>query len=154
MKKKVTMILMSLFLAMMMVMPVSAEEISQDISESEISETISATNYFTGMTGTMNSLYGAESTRYPITSPSMSTGNPSVTKVTLTVTKKASSANFYIYVKSPSGTVENQLVTSSGTYYFNTEFDNEDPEGTWYVWIRSVSGIATATARFRVDYTY
>ena len=144
---------MSLLLAVMMVMPVSAEEVAYDVSE-EINETVTASNYFTGQTGIMNSLYGAESTRFPISSPSMSTGNPSVTKVTLTVTKKASSANFYIFVKSPSGNIQSKLVTSSGTYYFNTEFDNENPEGTWYIWIQSVSGIATGSARIRVDYTY
>ncbi|SER69687.1 hypothetical protein SAMN04487884_10996 [Butyrivibrio fibrisolvens] len=152
--KRVMTIVMSLVLAVMMVMPVSAEEMTYDISETEINESVTASNYFTGQTGTMNSLYGNESVRYPITSPTISTGNPLVTKVTVTVTKKSSSANFYLYVKSPSGNIESILVTSSGTYYFYTEFDNEDPEGTWYVWIESVSGIATASARLRVDYIY
>ena len=154
MKKKISLIFTSIMLILSMAFPASAAE-STYLEEGIVTdEMVTASDNFNGSTGTMNSLYGAESAAWPISSPSMSVGNPSVTQVTVTVTKKSSSDNFYIYVKSPEGTIEYKSVTGSGPYYFNTEFDNEDPEGTWYVWIKSYGGIATATARLRVDYTY
>lgn len=154
MKKKISFVLTSVMLILSMAFPVSAAEITTTEEGTVIDEMVTASNYFNGSTGTMNSWYGADSAAWPISSPSMSVGNPAVTKVTVTVTKKSSSDNFYIFVESPEGTIEYKPVTGSGSYYFYTEFDNEDPEGTWYVWIKSYGGIATATARLRVDYTY
>lgn len=87
MKKKMSIIMACIMCLLTVATSVSAAEISNDAVATNVSESVTASNYFTGSTGTMNSLYGAESTRWPISSPTMSTGNPAVTKVTVTVTK-------------------------------------------------------------------
>lgn len=61
-----------------------------------------ASNYFTGSTGTMNSLFGNPSASRNISSGSIP-GNASVSSVKVNVNVSSGSDSFYLYVKHPSG---------------------------------------------------
>jgi hypothetical protein len=112
-----------------------------------------ATNYFTGQTGVMNALNGGTSAAWNISSGSVTGDTPQVTSVTLYVTKSTGSSPFYIYVRNPSGT------TTAGSYVGSTSltltnFNGQNPQGTWQVWIETTGTVSTATASMRVNYSY
>lgn len=156
--KKLMSIITCMALCVMMVMPVSAAEITpvdNTVVSSEYDNGVMplSTNYFTGSTSRMNSLNGVMSGMSKISSGSISVGNPSVTSVSLNVTVSSGSSSFYLYVVSPSGKSASKLVRSSGTVTFS-EFNGEDPTGSWYVYIITTGTVSTATARMTVNYSY
>jgi hypothetical protein len=111
-----------------------------------------ATNYFSGSTGTMNSLNGNQSAAWPISSGSVSGTNPVVTSVKLNITVSSGSSAFYIYVVSPQGTTASVLVGNKTPTLNN--FNGENPSGTWQVYIITTGTVSTATARMTVNYSY
>ena len=110
-----------------------------------------ASNYFTGSTGTMNSLFGNPSASWNISSGSVP-GNASVSSVKVNVNVSPGSDSFYLYVKHPSGYSATRLVGSTSLSF--TEVNGLDPYGTWQVYIVTTGTVSTATARMTVDYTY
>lgn len=111
-----------------------------------------ATNWFSGQTGTMNALNGGTSAAWNISSGSISVTNPKVTSVTLNVKKSSGSSPFYVYVKNPQGTIASKLVGSATPSF--SEFNGQDPQGTWQIWIETTGTVSTATATMRVNYSY
>jgi len=134
MKKKMSIIIMSFVICLTMALPVDA-----------------ASNYFTGSTGTMNSLFGNPSASRNISSGSVPS-NASVSSVKVNVNVSPGSDSFYLYVKHPSGYSATRLVGSTSLSF--TEFNGLDPYGTWQVYIVTTGTVSTATARMTVDYTY
>ena len=79
-----------------------------------------ASNYFTGSTSTMNSLFGNPSASWNISSGSVP-GNASVSSVKVNVNVSPGSDSFYLYVKHPSGYSATRLVGSTSLSF--TEFN-------------------------------
>jgi len=118
-------------------------------------QAFAATDYFSGMTGKMNALgtaNGGASAAWNISSGSISSINAKVTNVTLNVTVSSGSSPFYIYVKSPFGSIFNRYVGSTSVTF--SEFSGENPKGTWQVWIVTTGTVSTATATMKVNYSY
>lgn len=154
MKKKIFSLFMVCFmLCSLFVTPVSAAE-SVSASDTEIAPY--ATNYFTGSTGTMNTMAGTQSRIFNVSSGSIST-NAKVTNVGLNVTVSRGSIPFYLVVKSPSGSYAEKYISASGSITF-TEFKDESPKGTWQIYIYNTGSeftdVSTATARMTVNYQY
>jgi hypothetical protein len=117
-------------------------------------QVFAANDFFTSMTGKMNALNGGESAIQNLPSGSVLGDSPQVTKVNLNVIVSAGSSPYYLYVKSPKGTtISKYRGTTSGDVPF-TEFNNENPYGTWQVWIKTAGSVTTVTATMRVDYSY
>ncbi|WP_152657913.1 hypothetical protein [Oceanobacillus sp. CFH 90083] len=142
-------------IVMMFTLSVSVSVSAEDttfMSDDTIS--IFATNYFSGSTGTMNSLYGNESTLFNIssgTTPSLA----KVSGVTLNVNVSSGSAPFYLNVKHPDGSVVQHYITGTGNKSVTfDQFNHTDPYGTWKVSITTTGIVSTATARMTVNYTY
>jgi len=117
-------------------------------------QVFAANDYFSGMTGKMNAVAianGGVSSAWNISSGSVPT-NASVTSVTLNVTVSSGSSPFYIYVKSPTGTITSKYVGSTSITF--TEFNNQNPKGTWQVWIETTGTVSTASATMKVNYSY
>lgn len=110
-----------------------------------------AAGSFSGITGTMNSLFGQPSGRWSITSPTIPSGER-VTSVTLTLTVSSGSAPCYAFVQSPQGTIGQSSSTyGPGTYTITFPvFNTQNPQGTWYVWIQTTGTVSTATGRLVV----
>lgn len=144
-------------LCAMFVMPVSAAEIlredARNPSTSESYVLSRATNYFTGSTVKMNSLYGEKSTISTISSGSVLGTTPQVTTVSLNVTVSSGSNSFKLYVEEPSGKYDYVTVSKSGSVNFST-FKGSDPSGKWKVYIVTNGTVSTATARMTVNYSY
>jgi hypothetical protein len=121
-----------------------------------ITPVAAANGSFSGSTGTMNALNGGQSAKWPISSGSVNT-NAIVSSVTVNVSASFSSSDpFYLYVEHPDGYAAYKRVGSAGSYTF-TEFNRDDPRGTWKVYIVNIptkNGVSTATARMTVNYTY
>ncbi|MFJ7732812.1 hypothetical protein ACIQXF_13050 [Lysinibacillus sp. NPDC097231] len=137
--------------------PSFAAESAPQISEIEAIDSSLvpyASNYFSGSTGTMNSLNGQESTAFNISSGSVPS-NAKVSSVTLNVTVSSGSAPFYLQVKHPNGDIAQEYITGSGSKSVTLpQFNDTDPTGTWKVSIISTGVVSTATARMTVNYTY
>lgn len=115
--------------------------------------TFAASSSFSGSTGTMNSLFGGESTHWTVTSPSFTYIDAVTSTVTVDVTVSGGSDPFYLYVQSPDNSIYYKAVAGSTTLTF-PEFSGEDPEGKWQVYIKTAGDVSTATARLVVNYTY
>ncbi|MDR2888721.1 MAG: hypothetical protein LBV33_02650 [Lachnospiraceae bacterium] len=113
-----------------------------------------ASNYFTGMTGKMNSLSGTPSGQWSIPSGSVLGQSPGVTEVTVNLTTSTGSSPFYLYVRNPAGETYYQSVGIRTTQVTFPDFDGDHPAGNWTVWIQSQGLVTTTSARMRVDYTY
>lgn len=113
-----------------------------------------ASNYFSGNTGTMNSLSGKESKIFNISSGSTPTLSK-VSSITLNVNVSNRSLPFYLNVKNPDGIVVQHYITGTGSKSVTlTEFNDTNPQGTWKVSITSTGLVSTATASMKVNYTY
>lgn len=111
-------------------------------------------NSFSGITGTMNALFGGDSARWPISSGTLPRGSY-VTGVTITLTVSSGSAPCYIIIMCPCGDIVTRGPYGPGTYTINiSDFNGCPGQGTWYVWIRTTGSVSTATARMVVNYFY
>ncbi|MBD5466499.1 MAG: hypothetical protein HDR22_11960 [Lachnospiraceae bacterium] len=147
MKKKVFTTVLACFMACLMFsMPVLA-----------------SSNYFTKSTAKLNAMDGNVSAIKSFTSGSVSGTNPKITQVKVYLNVASGTDPFTFYLKSPEGTVaELYPSTKSGTYYI-TDFNGENPSGTWYVQIEN-QGItydpnklypaSTVTPSVTVTYSY
>lgn len=115
-----------------------------------------STNWFSGGTGTLNSISGRESEHDPISSGSVPAG-AGVTDVEVRVTVSRGSIPFYLTVISPDGESASRYVSGSTTLSFD-EFDTLNPKGTWYIYICNdgelFTDVSTASARMTVTYSY
>lgn len=113
--------------------------------------------YFSGTTVKLNALNGGSSVTSTISSGSLPSSSSSVTNVSATVTVSNGSSSFYLYVKNPAGTtVASQLVTGSSgvkTVTFSN-FNNQNPQGAWKIWIETTGTVSTATVNLKVYYNY
>lgn len=158
MMKKLVSGILCMALCMMFAIPVSAAEIpnaaTKNVAISKVGDTvIRATNYFTGSTVKMNSLYRNKSAISNISSGSVLGTNPQVTSVSLNVTVSSGSDSFKLYVEDPSGYGGYTTISKSGTVKFS-DFNGRNPKGTWKVYIVTNGTVSTATARMTVNYSY
>lgn len=112
-----------------------------------------AAGSFSGITGTMNSLFGQPSGRWSITSGTTPPREVVVT-VTITITISSGSDPCYVWVQSPVGTsTPSSRTYGPGTYTITyTNFNGQNPQGTWFVWIQTTGTVSTATGRLVVNY--
>ena len=154
MKKRITSIcLIILMLCAMCGTSVFAAELP---SENMVSPMYLHNDYFTGGTGTMNSIAGSQSKIFNSSSGSIS-ANARVTNVELNVTVSRGSIPFYIVVESPNGYQAERYISTSGKVEFD-EFNDFYPKGTWKIYIynrgSAFTDVSTATARITVNYGY
>jgi hypothetical protein len=109
-------------------------------------------DYFSGISGTMNSLYGSQSRAFNISSGSIDTSSK-ITSVEVNVTVSSGSNPFYLVLVDPSGYSVSKLIGASGQVTFN-EFNGQYAEGTWKTYIITTATVSTATARFTLNYQY
>lgn len=113
-------------------------------------------DYFTGGTGTMNSMAGTQSRIFTASSGGIS-DNARVTSVELNVTVSRGSIPFYIVVVDPNGAWAEQYVSVSGRLVFD-DFNGRYPEGTWQIYIynegSAFTDVSTASAGITVYYGY
>lgn len=109
-----------------------------------------SSNYFSGITGKMNSLNGKQSRVFNISSGSIDT-TAKVTNVTVNVTVSSGSSPFYLLIENPSGQVVEKYVSKSGSISVS-DFKNTSAKGTWKLSIVSNGLVSTATARMIVNY--
>lgn len=151
MNKRICSLVVAIVMMLTMSVSVFAEETTL-VPDEAVS--MLSTNYFTGSTGTMNSLYQNESTIFNISSgtiPSLS----KVSSVTLNVNVSSGSGSFYLNVKHPNDDVVQHYITGTGSKSVTlNQFNNTDPQGTWKVSITTTGIVSTATARMTVNYTY
>lgn len=125
-------------------------------SENMVSPMYLHNDYFTGGTGTMNSIAGSQSKIFNSSSGSIS-ANARVTNVELNVTVSRGSIPFYIVVESPNGYQAERYISTSGKVEFD-EFNDFYPKGTWKIYIynrgSAFTDVSTATARITVNYGY
>ena len=146
MKKRITSIcLIILMLCAMCGTSVFAAELP---SENMVSPMYLHNDYFTGGTGTMNSIAGSQSKIFNSSSGSIS-ANARVTNVELNVTVSRGSIPFYIVVESPNGYQAERYISTSGKVEFD-EFNDFYPKGTWKIYIynrgSAFTDVSTATA--------
>ena len=154
MKKRITLLcLIILMLCAMCGTSVFAAELP---SENMVSPMYLHNDYFTGGTGTMNSIAGSQSKIFNSSSGSIS-ANARVTNVELNVTVSRGSIPFYIVVESPNGYQAERYISTSGKVEFD-EFNDFYPKGTWKIYIynrgSAFTDVSTATARITVNYGY
>ena len=113
-------------------------------------------NYFTGGTGTMNSMAGSKSRVFTASSGGLS-DNARVTSVELSVTVSRGSTPFYIVITDPMGHEYEQYVTATSRFTI-TAFNDFYPGGTWQIYIYNegvdFTDVSTATASIQVNYGY
>ena len=117
-----------------------------------------ASNWFSGGTGTLNTMGGKPSKYDPVSSGSVPAG-ALVTNVEVSVTVSRGSIPFYLVVVAPSGEKAERYISASGRVEFD-EFSKVDinPKGTWTIYIYntgvSFTDVSTASARMTVTYSY
>lgn len=159
--KKFTSLFLStlLFTGVFFALPVA--NINTSFNSSSYSYAITKTNYFSGQTGTMNSLYNpysgaVESKKYNIPSPTLPKDSK-VSTVVANVTFSSKGSPFKLYVESPNGSIYSKLIQKSGEVNF-TEFKDEKPNGTWKVSIITADTNpykpSIGSARLKINYTY
>lgn len=155
MRKKV----LSLFVACVMVLSLCPAAFAADVLVTEEANSAIAplsTNWFSGGTGTLNTIAGRESEYDPVSSGSVPDG-AGVTDVEVRVTVSRGSIPFYLTVVAPDGESASRYVSGSTTLSFD-EFNNLNPEGTWYIYIcndgEMFTDVSTASARMTVTYSY
>ena len=121
-----------------------------------------ATNNFSKTTVKLNAINGGNSRESSVTSGSISGDNPAITKVELYCNVSTGTDPYMIYVKSPSGTTNSMTGPTKSGNIIMTGFEEENPSGTWTIWIRN-SGISyngniypasTVTVTLKVSYSY
>lgn len=156
-KKLISLFSVCFILCSLFATPVSAAEFMPTSETTQVSAIAPyATNYFSGGTGTMNTMAGSQSKIFNVSSGSVPK-EAVVTDVTLNVTVSRGSIPFYIVVKDPAGHSAEKYIRSSGRITF-TEFNGKDPKGTWQIYIYNTGAgfqdVSTATARMTVNYQY
>lgn len=134
----------------------SPDDASQEVQVQESSVTARAFNYFSGGTGTLNTMAGSESKHDPISSGSVP-HNATVTDVEVRVTVSRGSIPFYLVVVSPTGQKASRYIGTSQTLHFD-EFNDMSPDGKWFIYIYNTGSqftdVSTANARMTVRYNY
>lgn len=146
--------------AMMFTMSTTALAAAPDDAAQEVqvqeSVVARASNYFTGGTGTLNTMAGNPSKLDPVSSGSVP-DNSSVTNVEVHVSVSRGSMPFYLVVVSPDGYQAERYVSATTTLNFD-EFNGKDPYGKWFIYIYNMGSafvdVSTATARMTVQYNY
>lgn len=154
MKKLLSILAIGALLTSTLSTPVYASEITLEKNTNKSITEISAysySNYFSGITGKMNSVNGNQSRIFSISSGSIDK-TAKVTNVTVNVTVSSGSDPFYILIESPSGQIVEKQVSKSGEISIS-DFNNIAAYGTWKVSIISKGLVSTATARMKVNYS-
>lgn len=152
MKKKIVSLLTAcLLMCSFCVTSVSAAEAVpvQEVEVVQEGASARATDYFSGLTGTMNSYNGAQSRIFERSSGSIPSDS-TITSVEAYVSVSSGSSPFYLVIKAPDRTVREVYVRSSG--YYTLDFSGVDAYGTWQVYIYSTGGVSTATANVKYYY--
>ena len=155
MKKKLsTLLLVATMACATFAMPVAAAEpMPNDVHAGTVSMVPFANSSFSGSTRVLNALNGGSSIQSPISSGTVSP-DARITGVTVNATVSSGSASSTLYVRSPGGkTASRTLGGSSATLNF-TEFNTENPSGTWNVWIVTNGTVTTVNARMTVNYSF
>ncbi|TRW22472.1 hypothetical protein FL857_11180 [Criibacterium bergeronii] len=150
--KKIVSFTTSIILALTLALALPITGINIDKSNVAFAQTMTKTGYFSGMTGTMNSLNGQKSRIFFVSSPTLPS-NAQTSTVELNVTVSSSSSPFYIYVIDPSGFRDFAKVSRSGKLILNN-FSGHTPDGKWQIYIESDGFVSTGSARMKVNYTY
>jgi hypothetical protein len=156
-KKFFGIILVVVVVCSSLTIPVSANSIQldngQDLNDIDsVTQAVAATGYFSGSTGTMNSLNGSQSRVFNMSSGSIN-NNSTITTIETNVTVSSGSSPFYLVLVDPSGYSASVLVTSSGAVTF-TAFNGRNAKGTWKTYIVTTGLVSTATARYKFYYQY
>ena len=153
-KRAISAILVCLMLCAMLGTPASAMGVA-DAADSAAPAYL-YNNYFTGGTGTMNSMSGSKSKVFNASSGGLS-DNARVTSVELNVTVSRGSIPFYIVLTDPVGHEYEQYVSAISRFTI-TAFNGYYPGGTWKIYIYNngvdFTDVSTATASIRVNYGY
>ena len=153
-KRAISAILVCLMLCAMLGTPASATAVA-DAADSAAPAYL-YNNYFTGGTGTMNSMSGSKSKVFNASSGGLS-DNARVTSVELNVTVSRGSIPFYIVLTDPVGHEYEQYVSATSRFTI-TAFNGYYPGGTWKIYIYNngvdFTDVSTATASIRVNYGY
>lgn len=154
MKKKIV----SLLTACLLMCSFSATSVSaaeavpvQEVEVVQEESSARATDYFSGLTGTMNSYNGVQSRIFERSSGSIPS-DAKITNVEAYVSVSSGSSPFYLVIKSPNGVTKETYVRSSG--YYTLDFSGVNAYGTWQVYIYSTGGVSTATANVKYYYQY
>ncbi len=127
-----------------------------------VTPVFAATNNFSKTTVKLNAINGGNSRESSVTSGSVLGDNPAITKVELYCNVSTGTDPYTIYVKSPSGTTNSMTGPTKSGNIIMTGFEEENPSGTWTIWIRN-SGISyngniypasTVTVTLKVSYSY
>ncbi len=153
MKRKLSLFLVLTLLCTLFAMPVSAAEATDYTDDGIAVAATSGTNYFSGTTTKMNSLYGSEAVATR-SSGSCSGDERSITSVSVYCRVSSGSSSFKLYVISPEGTVAYRNAGTSSTTYNFTEFNGEDPYGKWTIKTVTNGTVSTVTATLKVNYSY
>jgi hypothetical protein len=144
--------------------PVAAANISTEpnASAGAVEQTYLYNNYFSGGSGTLNTVAGAQSKIASVSSGGLSV-NAKVTSVALSITISKGSTDFYVVITSPEGSRIQTYVAGSNTSTVTrnltlNDFNNEYPKGTWNIYIYNTgttyTEVATATINMTVNYGY
>lgn len=143
-----------LMLCAILEMPANAAEVSGSLDQ--VAPAYIYNNYFSGGTGTMNSMAGSKSRAFTVSSGGLS-DNARVTSVELSVTVSRGSIPFYIVITDPIGHEYEQYVSATSRFTI-TAFNDFYPGGTWQIYIYNegvdFTDVSTATASMRVNYGY
>ena len=155
MKQRIASVLLAcLMLCAMLGVPANAAEAVG--SPDHVAPAYIYNNYFSGGTGTMNSMAGSKSRVFTVTSGGLS-DNARVTSVELSVTVSRGSIPFYIVITDPMGHEYEQYVSATSRFTI-TAFNEFYPGGTWQIYIYNegvdFTDVSTATASMRVNYGY
>lgn len=150
--KKIVSFTTSIILALTLVIALPITGINIDKSNVAFAQTMTKTGYFSGITGTMNSLNGQTSRIFFVSSPTLPS-NAQTSTVELNVTVSSKSSPFYIYVVDPNGYRDFAKVARSGKVILNN-FSGHTPDGKWQIYIESDGFVSTGSARMKVNYTY
>lgn len=154
MKKKIVSLLTAcLLMCSFSATSVSAAEVVpvQEVKIVQEESSARATDYFSGLTGTMNSYNGVQSRIFERSSGSIPS-DAKITSVEAYVSVSSGSSPFYLVIKSPNGVMKETYVRSSG--YYTLDFSGVNAYGTWQVYIYSTGGVSTATANVKYYYQY
>lgn len=153
MKKLLSILAMGALLTSSLSAPVYASQTTLEKNASKSTYAVSKysySNYFSGITGKMNSASGKQSRIFNISSGSIDK-TAKVSNVTVNVTVSYGSDPFYILIESPSGQIVEKQVSKSGEISIS-DFNNIAAYGTWKISIISKGLVSTATARMKVNY--
>ena len=158
-KKFLSLLTACLLMSSFCVTSVSAAEPVAAVQEVEVTDTsayATVSDYYRGSTGTMNSMAGAQSRVFSITSRVLPS-NAVVTLADLNVRVSSGSVPFYLVVAAPSGN-QYQMYVDSSTSLTTDSFEGEPAKGTWQLLIyntgSSFTDVSTATVSMTVYYQY